>query len=689
MNATLLEQTSTRLTSEVRHWDRRLRLVQSLLWGPRGMMAGLIVTIGIAVLSRTRPWLLPKDIAFIAVGLIAAGCVLALAAVWFWPPHATHRRARYFDRKFDLKERVSTALEVTNGVLPLPSGLVEHQLSDAVQRAQRVDVQAKLPFRVRVAEIIFLLALGALAAYLLILPNPQAEALIERRNLQNAINTQAQNMQQALQQIQANSSLTPEERAALSKPIEQALNTLQQPNISQQEALAAMAQAEQELRQLSDGMTADQQAAYQQAASQLAGSDMTDNAAEALSRPDLGQAAAAMEDMANRIAQGNLSNEERQALADKLQQTADSLRNDNPALSQDLQNAADALRNGDMQAAEDALRKAAQDLQNQQQQLNNSEMAQTAQNLKDQFSQDRQELAQSGQENSNQNLQANQQEQQQGDQQQQTGQQGQQQGQQGDQQQGQQSDQQGQQGDQQQQAGQQGQQQGQQGDQQQGQQSDQQGQQGDQQQQTGQQGQQQGDQSGQQQGQQSGQQGQQGSEQQAQGQSSEGSSSAGEQQGDQQGSAQSGQTQTDQASQEGQQGQDTQSSLSAGQGEGGQGVDTTSGVEFDQQSSSSSSQNDPSANGEGSVQQYSPEYNPSSIGGQSNSTLDVGGQSPNAGNTPVQQGDFSDNPSGQSQLSYSGVYNNYRDMMNSAMQSGRIPLSQRDVIHDYFSSLEP
>jgi hypothetical protein len=90
---------------------------------------------------------------------------------------------------------------------------------------------------------------------------------------------------------------------------------------------------------------------------------------------------------------------------------------------------------------------------------------------------------------------------------------------------------------------------------------------------------------------------------------------------------------------------------------------------------------------ESGLQDYNPVYDPSTIGGQSEDVINVGGQSTNPDGTPLEQGEFGDNPAGESTLSYSSVFGNYQDIVSEALDSGRIPLDQRDVIHDYFASI--
>jgi len=664
VNAVLLEQTTSHLTRQVRRWDRRLRAVESLVWVPRGLILGLIAGVVVALIARMRPWLLPEQVAGIAAVAVALGVAGALAAVWVWP-RSTAKVARHFDRRFALRERISTALELAAGVIPYPDHLAEWQLSDATRAAQSVDVSAVLPARVRWREIALVVLLGALLAYLLLADNPQADELRAERAVQQAIANQAAQVEEMIETIRENPELSAEEQAALTAPLGEALDILQQPDITQQEAVAALAEAQQSLRELGDGMMADQAAAYQEAASALAGSDRTSDLARALNRPDLGQSADALDALADDLGESDLSAEEREDLANRLDEAADALEQNNPALAERLRQAADALRRGDTEAAQQALREAAETLREQQRQLEQSEMAQSAQSASQQMREGQQELAQAGQDVTEQPA---------GD----TGESAQQP---------------------QQQAGQQGQQeagqpQGAEGQPQQAGQSPS-GEEG--QEQAGQSGAEEGQQPGA--GQQAGQTGQgEPSEQGAEGaQMSQGASEGGEQPGGEAGA--SGDVQAGGADQ--QAGQPSEGDVAvegevqgqvdapgAGEGAGGAGADVTSG-EVDPQIKGEISTDNSPGGADGAIEAYEGVYDPSTIGGAVGETLDVGGQTDDSGGEPVQEGEFGPNPAGESSLSYSSVYGNYQGIVSDALDSGRIPLDQRDVIHDYFSSLEP
>lgn len=626
INAATLEQTGTYLERRVRRWDRRLRLVQSALWLPRGLIAGLVVALGIALAARLRVWLLPGDVALLSGVVVGAGGLTALIGVWARPQPVPHL-ARYFDRRFGLKERVSTALELVGGAILSVEQMTGHQLDDAVSAASGVDAAARLPVRVRWRELAVLAALAGLLAYLLLAPNPRADTLRARQALDQALAAQVETLDATIQDIRQDPRLTEAEKDALTQPLQEARDTLNQPGVTQPEAVAALAEAGQALQELSGGMLPDQQQAYEQAARSLDGSALAQPLADALSAPDLQSAAQAAQALADSVEQDDLSEAEREDLANRLDAAADTLEASNPALAEQMREAADALRRGDVGAAQDALSEAAQTLQEQQQQLEQSALAEQASASQQQAAGSQQQLSQAEQ---------------------------------GSQQNGQQVPQAvpGQPG------GQQGQpaQEGESGE------SGEQGQPGDQPQDGAGQAQPSGEG-----GEQSGGEGQPG---QGEGQAQDGAESDGQgESGAQQGAAEPGASA----------GQSQDTGASAGQGEGGAGNDTTSGVPQDGAAQAGGGAGDTN----GAPGEFESPYDPSTIGGQSSESIDVGGQVTDPDAVPMQEGELGPNPSGESSLSYTGVYGDYQGAVSDALNSPRIPLGQRDVIHDYFSVLEP
>lgn len=395
MNAVVLKQTAHRLTYEVRRWDRRLRLVESLVWVPRAMIAALALSVLVAVVARLRPWLLPGEIARVALLALVITTGTALAVIWLWP-RSTVRGARYFDHRFKLQERISTALELSSGLLPAADRLAEYQLHDAVERTRAINLADWLPLRLRWREIIVLVILAAVLAVLLLSDNSKDEELRAQRALQSAINEQIEAIDQQIEEIEAipEDALPADVREQLTEPLQEAREILDQPDISQQEAMAALAAAERELSRTPGDVPPEQRAAYEQAANALAGSEQTEDLADALRRRDLAAAANQLDQLANRLDE-DMSPEQREALAQQLEAAADALEATNPELAQKLREAAEQLRQGNIEAAQQALREAAEALR--EQQAEQERLQQEARDAAEQLREGQQELAQVGQ----------------------------------------------------------------------------------------------------------------------------------------------------------------------------------------------------------------------------------------------------------------------------------------------------
>jgi len=132
----------------ISRWDRRLRLSLTTLWVPRGILTGLLIGVGAAMYARLRPWLYSNQLGALALAVTLLATVAAVLGVWFWPRPAL-RAARFFDLRFGLKERSSTALEIAAGGVPSAPDLTDLQLRDAVNAASKVKPARYLPFQWR------------------------------------------------------------------------------------------------------------------------------------------------------------------------------------------------------------------------------------------------------------------------------------------------------------------------------------------------------------------------------------------------------------------------------------------------------------------------------------------------------------------------------------------------------------
>jgi hypothetical protein len=112
------------------------------------LAAGLFVAGLIAVAARLWPLLaLPWLVALAGLWALV-GLMTALSIVWLWP-RSPLARARFFDWRLDLRERLSTAVEIQQGAVSVPEWMARKQLADALDAAQEADPAAAIPLRGR------------------------------------------------------------------------------------------------------------------------------------------------------------------------------------------------------------------------------------------------------------------------------------------------------------------------------------------------------------------------------------------------------------------------------------------------------------------------------------------------------------------------------------------------------------
>ncbi|MCY4022046.1 MAG: hypothetical protein OXF32_01210 [Anaerolineaceae bacterium] len=93
--------------------------------------------------------------------------------------------------------------------------------------------------------------------------------------------------------------------------------------------------------------------------------------------------------------------------------------------------------------------------------------------------------------------------------------------------------------------------------------------------------------------------------------------------------------------------------------------------------------NDPDGLGQ---REFAPVYAPRRIGASQGPELYLEND---PGDSPLMEGDFAPNPSGEALVPWNEIYGDYLDAASRALESDYIPLGLRDVVHDYFSALEP
>ncbi len=627
---TAFQEQHDALNGIVRAWDRRLRAQKTLVWLPRSVIPGLILGLVMLLIARTRPFLANEQIVMITAVAVLLGIATMLLVVWL-RPRSNLEAARSFDVMFNLGERTSTALELIAGQIRSNDELTSFQLQDAWEKARVVNANDQIPFIWDWRS--WLGALGILGIFLLllVLPNSQTEAANQGKEGEIAITDAGTAVNEITQNIASDPALTDEERAQLLQELEKTSEKLAEPEVKPEEAFAALSDAESELREQAQNMdqaAQDQRAGMEQAAEALRELSEMADAPQQSQQGQQGQDAIQTLEQLQQNMEG-MSEAERMETADALDQAAEALQDANPQAAQSLREAADALRNGDMQAAQNAMQQAAENMQQGQQEMQQqSSSAQQMNEAAQQLNNAAQQISQSSQPNA----------------------------------QNQQSSSESQPSDSQTGEQQSGEQQGSEGVQEIQQQSEQPGQQG-----------------------------QQPGEGQQPGDSQSQSGQSGQQPGDQgQPGSQSSQMQAD-SSGEGQEGNNSSESQPSGSqqpGEGSGAGDTQGDAGSDQNSTQGSTNtgvqdNEPDGTGEGEMPLV---YTPQRVGGEGDEQIFL---EPDASDIPATEGEFSQNPDGQSLVPYNQVYGEYLTEANRSLESDYIPLGLRDVVRDYFTSLEP
>lgn len=594
----------TELDTLLSAWESRYKLQVLSKQLPRAIIAGLVLTMIIGVLGYSQRLILAQNLAVIALVVTGFSGLLMVLYVQL-VPRPRNISARYFDIEFGLKERVSTAFELLDGRIQTHPEIESIQISDAIAHANEIDASESITMDFRTTELIALVVLliGVLA--MIVIP------LLVGQNLppetpSAAVQAAQEDVRDITEAIATDTDLDEIDRQELLDALEIALDRLEEEDISDEEAFAAMSQLESQIEEIENELAGDidlDQSGLE-AASEALGDFTPPDESESNGEEPTGEGepqdglqpgenlSEALEELSQNAE--NMTGDDLESAIDALEQAAQELAQSNPALSEALQNMADALESGDTQAAQQEAQNAQEQIQQQQQQMQQNQNAQ--QNLSD--------LSEMAQQSADEIAQQQQQSEQS--------------------QQSQDSD-----------AQQQSQQQ-QQGQTESSQSESNQGQQGNESSDTAQQGNNQGNQQVQQ--------------------------------------NMPGDSQTDPTGQNSDisgggagEGESSNSSL---EGSGGE----DQGAETDNQTT-----------GDG-TSDYEAIYNPTGIEGGGNNEVQL---ESDASDESLTEGEFDDNPTGESRVTYDTVFNDYQDAANRALESDYVPLGLRDVVRDYFTSLEP
>jgi hypothetical protein len=370
---------------------RWLRLRRAMQWAGFGLVFGLAMAFSFSLVAIFQARLLRNELLLIttAVGLSCAFLAACVGLLW---PIPLLKTANYFDRVFNLHERLSTSIELAYDKLnkSIPTELVQRQLEDTLSAARGVEPRACLPLRIDRLQLLITALLVASITLLSLRGDDLFQAALQHRATQQAISQQIEQIETLETQIEADGNLTPEEKQELLQPLDNALKELKKADTAEQ-AVSILTSAEENLQALSNPQAQEQSQGLQEVGKELGqqeGSPLQ-SFGENMAQEDFLNAA---QDLSN-IDTSNLSPEEANNLVDQLEEAAQSLASTNPELAEQLSQAAEALKNNDAQAAQQALQQAAQTLTQTGQQIAQSE---AASQIASQLAQGQQQIIQAG-----------------------------------------------------------------------------------------------------------------------------------------------------------------------------------------------------------------------------------------------------------------------------------------------------
>lgn len=571
-------------------WENRyeLRLLSKTV--PRSLIVAAIVCLVVGVVGYLYFRLRAEQLAALSGALFAGGFILNLVTTLVFP-RSPGERARYFDIEFGLRERLSTALELMSGRLQTHPEIESRQIADALVHARQIDAREAISLDFRRRELMLLGVLLLAVLVMIVIPLITGQyPIVATPSL--AVEEAAEELREMIETVAKDTNLDEIDRRELLDALEIALERLEEEDISEEEAFAAMSQLQAQIEefenQLEDTIELDQsklEAAAEALKDFIPPSDIDSESAD----NEQGQPSSDFEELSNafeEMAQGaaQMSPEETRQLAEALREAAQELAETNPEMSQRLREMADALEEGASDDLQEQLEQMQQELSQEQQQQERNQNAQdmlqeqgdraqeSADEIARQQAEQQQEASEAGQ-NQSENSESGQQE---------TGQES--------------------------------------------------GQQSDSAQQSANQGDQQPDHN------------REGSIEQASARRDSRSSGSGAGEGD-----------------------PSNISLAGAAGED-QGAET-----------------DNRTKGTGEIE-YEAIYSPSGISGGGADEIRL---RTDAADQTLNEGDFDDNPLGESRVSYDTVFSEYQSSANRALESDYVPLGLRDVVREYFTSLDP
>ena len=355
----------------LRIWSRHVRLWKVIRWGLLGFSAGLVVGIGFGLVFMTLGRVAETQYAAIVCTGALLGALSTSLAALLWP-WSNIEQAQYFDRHYHLQERLSTAVEISEGSILPPSILAERQLDDTIRVCSTVNPRQQMPYQLPVKNIGFACLLIMFGALPFFLGDDYFNVARKREEIRESIKREAAQVESIYDQVLSDEALEPNSHEAILSPLEETLTELQEATTFEQ-AIASLEKAEADIRELSDGQVKEWAQRLSGAAEGLRrqGEGPLKPFAEHLSQGNYSEAAKALESMDL----STVDESTREKLIQQLSDLAEGLREVDPELAKRMTLIAEALSRSEVGVAQQELGKAAQALGESARELTDSNLA--------------------------------------------------------------------------------------------------------------------------------------------------------------------------------------------------------------------------------------------------------------------------------------------------------------------------
>ena len=344
------------LFSRLHQWQRWVRLQKVTYWGIRGLIFGILSSAFVSILLVSRSRLSLSDYFTLLTISGILGLIFTSGITFFWP-QSQISLARNYDRVFDLKERVSTAVELSQ-LREVDQNWQELQLKDALKASRSLSPRDGLEWDIPKLELSLLLfALAIVLGTWFFGKGEFQQAEIRAKN-HRLIEAEIENLEELITEIQDSEQLSAENKDAIISPLKESLNDLKVAD-SLEKAVSVLSETQQTLEAL------DMPGSAEFAGLQAAGNELTKDAdsplsftGEALKKGNLQDAAENLSSLDMK----ELDSQELAGLANQLMELAEQLENNSPELSEQLKKASEAIINDDLQTAQEEISKASESL---------------------------------------------------------------------------------------------------------------------------------------------------------------------------------------------------------------------------------------------------------------------------------------------------------------------------------------